>query len=317
MDIDLAAEILDKADPRYLQTLLNQIQDGVACVDRSRRILLWNRAAERLTGYETGEAVGRVCAEDLPLHLDAEGATLCRGRCPVEDVFKDGTIRTLACDLRHKDGYRVPAEVRVMPILDRDGAITGALEIFAATTPRLSLPLPMSELERVGFVDGDTGIPDRRYLEMQLRVRLEEFQKFGLPFGLIYADIDNYNRLLEKFGRFNAGKALRMIARTLHKNVRYFDIVGRWNTEEFLIILLNIDENRLDFVANKLRLLVEESYIMVETGALGSTVSMGATVVQRYDTVESLLKRVEQLMMHSKWRGRNTVSLSFVKRESA
>jgi Response regulator containing a CheY-like receiver domain and a GGDEF domain len=72
-----------------------------------------------------------------------------------------------------------------------------------------------------------------------------------------------------------------MIARTLHKNIRYFDVVARWDNEEFLIGLLNIDENRLDIVANKLRLLVAESYINVETGLLNATISMGATLVQR------------------------------------
>ena len=76
-----------------------------------------------------------------------------------------------------------------------------------------------------------------------------------------------------------------MISRTLHKNIRYFDIVGRWDVEEFLIILLNIDESRLDIVANKLRLLVADSYITIETGALSATVSMRACLVQRYDSV--------------------------------
>jgi len=91
--------------------------------------------------------------------------------------------------------------------------------------------------------------------------------------------------------------------------------VGRWNTEEFLIVLLNLDETRVDIVANKLRLLVAESYLSVETGVLSATISLGACLVQRYDTVESLVKRAEQLMMHSKWRGRNKVSMSFVQDE--
>jgi hypothetical protein len=44
-------------------------------------------------------------------------------------------------------------------------------------------------------------------------------------------------------------------------------------------------------------------------------VSMGASLVLRYDTVESLVKRGEQLMMHSKWLGKNRVSMSFVQKE--
>jgi PleD family two-component response regulator len=70
-------------------------------------------------------------------------------------------------------------------------------------------------------------------------------------------------------------------------------------------------------VANKLRLLIAESYITTETGMLNTTVSMGASLVLRYDTVESLIKRGEQLMMHSKWLGKNRVSMSFVQKEMA
>jgi diguanylate cyclase (GGDEF)-like protein len=106
-----------------------------------------------------------------------------------------------------------------------------------------------------------------------------------------------------------------MISRTLHKNIRYFDMVCRWDVEEYLVVLLNIDESRLDIVANKLRLLVADSYITVETGTLGATVSMGACLVQRYDSIEGLTKRAEQLMLHSKWRGKNKVSMSFVTNE--
>jgi PleD family two-component response regulator len=61
---------------------------------------------------------------------------------------------------------------------------------------------------------------------------------------------------------------------------------------------------------------VAESYITVETGLLNATVSMGATLVQRFDTIESLVKRAEELMLHSKWLGRNKVSLTFTQKET-
>jgi PleD family two-component response regulator len=43
---------------------------------------------------------------------------------------------------------------------------------------------------------------------------------------------------------------------------------------------------------------------------------MGATLVQRFDTIESLVKRAEELMLHSKWLGRNKVSLTFTQKET-
>jgi len=295
--------------------VLNQVQDGISCLDKDRRVVFWNESAEQMTGFESSEVLGKPCFEDLAMFIDREGEDVCRDKCPAELTLKDGSIRSLDVYFRHKNGFRLPAVLKIIPVFKEDGSVIGVVETFAGTAPKVTVPLSVQELEKMGLLDTETGVATKTYLDMTLKVRLEEFQKYGLPFAVVYVDIDNFNKTLEKYGRFNGGKILRTVARTLLKNVRYFDIVGRWNTEEFLGVLLNIDETRLDIVANKLRLLVSESYITTETGMLNATVSIGASIVQRYDTVEALLKRTEQLMLHSKWLGKNRVSLSFTQKD--
>ena len=309
------SEVFEGATRSFTNTLLNQINEGVCCVDRDRRIVLWNKGAEATTCIEQSEVLGKQCPEDVVLLMDHEGNSIDPEKCPINATLKDGMIRSAELYIRHKDGYRLPVFLRVIPVFKEDGEIIGAAEVFTDTSPKVTIPLNVNELERMALIDTETGITSRKYLEMHLAARLDEFQKYNLPFGLIYADVDHYNKILERYGRFNAAKVLRMIARTVHKNIRYFDVVGRWDMEEFMIVLLNLDETRLDNVSNKLRLLVAESYISVETGVLSATISMGACLAQRYDTIETLVKRAEQLMMHSKWRGRNKVSMSFVQKE--
>jgi diguanylate cyclase (GGDEF)-like protein len=310
-------DIFKDATKNLFNSVLNQVQDAVVWLNKDRKVVYWNRSAEQLTGKEGASVLGKACFEDPALFVDFGGVNVCRDKCPVAMTLKDGAPRTLDVYLQHKEGFRTPASLRIIPVFKEDGDIIGAVETFTSTAPKVTLPLSISELEKMGLVETETGIPSKQYLDMTLNTRLEEFQKYGLSFGLVYVDIDNYGKILEKHGRFNSSKIVRTVARTLHKNIRFFDIVGRWGTEEFLIVLLNIDEGRLDIVANKLRLLVAESYITTETGMLNATVSMGASLVLRYDTVESLVKRGEQLMMHSKWLGKNRVSMSFVQKEMA
>jgi diguanylate cyclase (GGDEF)-like protein len=310
-------DIFEGATRSLCNTVLDQVQDAVVWLDKDRRIVFWNRSAERISGREASAVLGKACSEEIPLFTDFGGTSICQDKCPVAMTLKDGAPRTLDVYLQHKEGFRVPATLRIIPVFKDDGEVIGAVETFFSAAPKVTIPLGLSELETMGLVEPETGIPSKQYLDMTLKTRIEEFQNYGLPFGLIYVDIDNYGKILEKHGRFNSGKIVRTVARTLHKNIRFFDIVGRWSTEEFLVVLLNIDDSRLDIVANKLRLLVSESYITTETGMLNATVSMGASLVLRYDTVESLVKRSEQLMMHSKWLGRNRVSMSFVQKEMA
>jgi diguanylate cyclase (GGDEF)-like protein len=310
-------ELFPALSKNTCNSLLHQVQDAVVWLDRTRKVVFWNKAAERMTGREAAAVLGASCAEGQGLFVDAGGIDVCRGKCPVAMTLEDGAPRTLQVYLQHAEGFRTPAVLNIIPVFNDAGEILGAAETFSGTAPKITLPLGLAELERMGLVDAETGIPSKQYLDMTLATRLEEFQKYGLSFGLVYVDIDNYGRTLEKHGRFNAAKLVRTVARTLHKNIRFFDIVGRWSTEEFLLVLLNIDEGRLDIVANKLRLLVAESYITTETGMLNATVSMGASLVLRYDTVDSLVKRGEQLMRHSKWLGKNRVSMSFVQKDIA
>ena len=314
---DNILDIFRGATKSLCNSVLNQVHDGIVWVDPDRKVVYLNKAAEQITGREASTVLGKACREGPVLFVDFDGIDICRQKCPVAMTLKDGAPRELDVYLQHRDGFRTPVSLRILPVLKDDGTVIGAVETFTGTAPKITLPLALPELEKMGLVDTETGVPSKQYLDMTLATRLDEFLKYGLSFGLIYVDIDNYGKILEKHGRFNASKIVRTVARTIQKNIRFFDIVGRWSTEEFLVILLNIDEGRLDIVGNKLRLLVAESYITAESGMLNATVSMGASLVLRYDTVDSLVKRSEQLMMHSKWLGKNRVSMSFVHKDIA
>ena len=316
MSEKLILETLDRLEDRYLNRLLDQITDGCLILDKGKNYIFWNKSAEALSGFPAEEILDKSCQAEPPLFINSSGKPLCEENCLCDQALKDGQPRLLDVYLQHKNGFRLPVRLKIIPLLNGDGQSVGLAEIFTDISPAVAIPLKMAELEKMQLLDLDTGLPNRLYMEMYLKNKIDEYQKYGLPFGLIYADVDNFNKIQERFGRFNSAKLIRMIARTFQKNIRYFDIVCRWENEEFLICLLNIDENRLDIVANKLRLLVAESYITVETGLLNATVSMGATLVQRFDTIESLVKRAEELMLHSKWLGRNKVSLTFTQKET-
>ena len=51
-----------------LSTVLNSIFDGVYIVDKQRRIIFWNRAAEELTGYLGRDVIRRCCHDSMLNH---------------------------------------------------------------------------------------------------------------------------------------------------------------------------------------------------------------------------------------------------------
>ena len=76
-------------DLERLQQVLDYLNDGVYLADRDRRILLWNRRAEEITGWSAEQVVGRRCRDQVLEHKDAHGQTLCRSDlCPMARAMR-------------------------------------------------------------------------------------------------------------------------------------------------------------------------------------------------------------------------------------
>jgi PAS domain S-box-containing protein len=58
--------------------ILANIADGIVAVDRDGHVVLWNRAAEEITGVPAAEAVGRTPAQVLQRELESDGAPASR-----------------------------------------------------------------------------------------------------------------------------------------------------------------------------------------------------------------------------------------------
>ena len=294
-------------------TILNNIQEGVYFVDQECKIFFWNRAAEQITGYPESDVQGMTCAENILKPVDDAGKSLSDENSPVKKALIDGQTHHVEAYLRHKEGYRIPVSIRSFPLFDETGKISAAVEIFTDISPKFVMPHRKLELDKMQLLDQQTELGNKRYLEIQLQSLLEDIKKYRIPFGVLYVDVDHLKRVNETHGESVGDHILRMVAKNLSNNVRFVDIVGRWESDEFLVIILNVDENKLDFVANKLRLLNEQSHIMVDNNFVRATISIGATLAKRVDEVEILVNRAQSLMNHSKWLGRNMVSTKIQK----
>ncbi len=293
----------------FFLTLMDSVHDGIYFLDHDQKITFWNRATEQITGYQSPAVLGKSCSEGLLSHVNEKGTILCVEHCPAKETLKDGRVRTLETYIHHKEGYRLPVALTVFPRKNPEGEIIGTAQVFRSLSPKLLVPQKGEDLDHMTLLDSLTGLGNRRYLEILLHSRLDELNLYRFSFGVIFVDVDNLKSVNETYGLEVGDKVLKMVSQTLANNIRFYEVVGRWGGEEFLVSILNVDEHKLSLVANKLRVLIANSNIMVEPNLLSVTVSMGATLAVRYDSVESLVSRGEQLMLQSKWLGRNRVSL--------
>ena len=131
-----------------LETVLDNLKEGIIAHDMNRRIFFFNTEAERVTGYRRSEVLGQDCHE-------AFGAPFCGDRC----VFcsEAGTPSgksdyTLSISTRNGDQRRI--EMTVTSMKDADGQFTGVLASFRDITDLLSLQIRADELTSFGNIIG-------------------------------------------------------------------------------------------------------------------------------------------------------------------
>lgn len=124
-------------DIEALRKVLNYLNIGVYITDPERRIVLWNRKAEEITGYRASDVEGKPCHDDVLSHINKDGDQLCPSdRCPLHRSMLLGRAgdEPLLVFAKTADGERIAVTVDVAPLNDEGGDVIGGIEVFRDET---------------------------------------------------------------------------------------------------------------------------------------------------------------------------------------
>ena len=288
--------------------IIDHLPDGIYIVDRRKQIVYWNHAAEQISGFGKEEVLGRCCSANLLCHLDAGGMNLCSGDCPLSHTIAHGDSSDSEFYLHHKNGHRIPIAARMTPLHDDQGEVIAAVMAFADLSGKAANDERLKELEKLALLDRLTQLANRHYLERELEARLEELRRYAIPFGVMFMDLDNFKHVNDRFGHETGDRVLQFVAGTLSANSRPFDLYGRWGGEEFVGIARNVGCGDLKQMGQRLRRLVEKSFLFLDKRRLQVTISIGATLATETDSIATLIQRADSLMYQSKTAGKNRLT---------
>ncbi|MFV1872904.1 MAG: diguanylate cyclase [Oleiphilus sp.] len=139
-----------------------------------------------------------------------------------------------------------------------------------------------------------------------------EFQKHtDQGFVWLALDVDNFKSFNDMYGHPAGDELLEKMGDLLIKKCRKENIVGRIGGEEFAILLVNSTLTDAENFCK--RLLIDFAAINVRSaqGQLASTtLSIGATAIQKHERIEDAWKRADKLLYQAKEQGRNRAVLS-------
>ncbi|MBI4759340.1 MAG: GAF domain-containing protein, partial [Chloroflexi bacterium] len=125
---ELAQEI--SQEKSRLETVLASIGDGVFVTDLDRRIVTWNPAAQRLTGFTAGEIRGMIFAQAMQI-ADDKGKPITEERYPAVIALRTRQpFYATDYSLVKANGQRIPVAISVAPILDAEGKPMGTVGVF-------------------------------------------------------------------------------------------------------------------------------------------------------------------------------------------
>jgi diguanylate cyclase (GGDEF)-like protein len=164
----------------------------------------------------------------------------------------------------------------------------------------------VERVKHLAYLDGLTGIFNRRYFELRIEEELERARRFKSGMAVIMVDIDQFKRLNDDFGHLLGDEVLRQVSSIFSQQLRKIDVVCRYGGEEFAILLSQTSQQHALGVAEKLRRMVDSWQFPGVPRSV--TISAGvATCPDHGTTREELVKAADAGLYAAKQAGRNCI----------
>jgi diguanylate cyclase (GGDEF)-like protein len=164
-------------------------------------------------------------------------------------------------------------------------------------------------VRRMAYVDGLTGVFNRRYFETRIAEEIERAKRYSAAMALIMIDIDHFKLLNDEFGHLMGDDVLRQMSTIFTQNVRKVDVACRYGGEEFAIIVPETSGDDASSVAQKLRKAIQNHVFPGLPHAI--TISAGiASCPANGTSRDELVKAADAALYAAKQAGRNTVVAS-------
>lgn len=158
------------------------------------------------------------------------------------------------------------------------------------------------ELQALATLDSLTGLQNRRAMEQELSIAIEEYRRGNSHFGLAMLDLDHFKRINDEHGHEAGDEVLIAFAGLVRRCTRKVDRCFRFGGEEFVLLMPATNDESLHDIDENLR-----RRVAAELSCRGAavTVSIGAAALRRDEDWQAWLARADAALYQAKNQGRN------------
>lgn len=284
------------------------------------RVLIWNRACERLTGVPATQVIGtsdhwrgfydapRPCLADLVALGRVGEVDALYAQHGATDAIHHGLSAENWC-VMPQVGTSLYLAIDAGPIYDDSGRLMGVVETLRDMTVQKEAQLA---LQALASRDGLTALANRRSFDENLDQEWRRAGRDRHPLSLLMIDIDFFKRYNDAYGHQKGDECLKAVAGIISTEMlRASDHASRYGGEEFAVILPNTTGEGAKRVAERVRQALAERHLAHEDSPIADhiTISVGvATAVQPCgEDQASLMAAADAALYRAKLQGRDRV----------
>jgi diguanylate cyclase len=173
-----------------------------------------------------------------------------------------------------------------------------------------NLQRSLDAIRAESLTDPLTALGNRKYFDRALIAAVDAAIERGEPLSLMMIDIDHFKSFNDNYGHLTGDQVLRLVGQSLKHTMKGQDITARYGGEEFAVVLPCTPLRQALTVADHIRRAVMSKELKKKsTGEiLGRvTVSIGVSMLQIGDDMDSLIGRADACLYAAKRNGRNRV----------
>jgi diguanylate cyclase (GGDEF)-like protein/PAS domain S-box-containing protein len=311
----LARELLNRSHAVDLHLMVSEY-------DQNGLLLRGNESFYRFNGYEPGELDGAhysTLSGDLRVaELNVDLWTHLRDGQPWH-----GTLRN-----RRKSGELYWVSATVVPFRNVWGRLERVMVLMTDISESILLSERVEKEQRLreelarlnrdlateAATDPLTGLPNKRGFDAFIQRAIEVSREAAQPIAVILLDIDHFKRVNDVYGHPAGDVLLKELSHRWRQEIRASDMLARIGGDEFCVVLPRTPAHHAERIAEKLRLAVAKSPVVVdlpgkELRLIETTASVGLVTaeVAAAATPEALVQAADGALYQAKDQGRDRV----------
>jgi len=309
-----AERMLRESEQRFMD-ILDFLPDATFVIDRSGRVIAWNRAIVEITGVPAHQMLGqgdyaysepfygerRVTLIDMVLNTDPDNPLLEQY---YPNVVRAGSTLRAEIAVPNLRGRPVHLSAIATPLFNSEGEVIGAIESIRDVTERVKT---QKKLSHHALHDTLTGLANRALFGNRLEHALKRsLRSPDHRLAVLLLDLDRFKRINDTLGHLVGDALLTTVARRLEAVVRDVDTVARLGGDEFVVLLDGIGAPR-DAIRIASRILEDVSHpVQVGGRDIHTSASIGIVFSSgEHQTTEDLLRDADIAMYRAKDLGRS------------